>query len=151
LHYERPERNAAGAITDYVHVQKPEVLVSNEWCHVAVVARTNSAKLYFNGGLVQTDEVRFDWRPNSEPEHRNYLGRDVMRAVRNAGESDFDGQMTEIRLWAGERTPANPSQPLERPHGPGTGFAGAVEFQRWHRQRCVAAGLHGKLMGKPKS
>jgi len=103
FHYERPARNAAGEIAYFVHIQAPGILSMNEWCHVAVVARPNSAKLYYNGSLVQTNEVRFDWRPGREPERRNYLGRTVMNSVGFLS-PDFDGQMTEIRLWAGERT-----------------------------------------------
>jgi hypothetical protein len=150
LHYERPERSAGGAITHYAHVQAPGLLVPNEWCHVAVVAGTNSARLYFNGSLVQTNEIRYDWRPNGEPEHRNYLGRTVMHSV-GVPSPDFDGQMTEVRLWAGERTAdqirANLSSELT---GKESGLLALWNFADGTANDASSAGHHGKLIGQAR-
>jgi signal transduction histidine kinase/CheY-like chemotaxis protein/ligand-binding sensor domain-containing protein len=107
LHFERPERNAAGQITHWTQVQAFGLLAANEWCHVAAVVRTNSTKLFFNGVLVVTEETSEIWPPPTEPDRTNYLGRSALNSQRRTGENpDFDGQMMEIRLWAGERTEA---------------------------------------------
>jgi signal transduction histidine kinase/ligand-binding sensor domain-containing protein/CheY-like chemotaxis protein len=113
LHFERPLRGADGVIYEFAHVEATGILASNEWCHVAVVARTNSAKLYFNGVLVTTNETTFAWSPNREPDHRNLLGRSIMD---NAGSpsSDLNGQMDEVRIWKGERTAAEIRENLSR-------------------------------------
>jgi signal transduction histidine kinase/CheY-like chemotaxis protein/ligand-binding sensor domain-containing protein/protocatechuate 3,4-dioxygenase beta subunit len=105
LHYERPVRSADGSVSHFVHLQAPGALTINEWCHVAVVARTNSAKLYFNGVLVSTNEMRFSWQPPNEPERRNFLGRSIMNTVVSPT-PDLDGQLAEVRVWRGERTVA---------------------------------------------
>jgi signal transduction histidine kinase/ligand-binding sensor domain-containing protein/DNA-binding response OmpR family regulator len=107
LYFERPQRDAAGQITNYVAVEAPPLLATNEWWHVAAVVRTNSAQLYLNGVLVATEQGTKDWVPSIEPDRTNYLGRSPTVSERLAGHNpDFDGQMTEIRLWAGERTEA---------------------------------------------
>jgi hypothetical protein len=105
LHFERPERDASGQITHFAIVEAPGLLATNEWCHVAAVARTNSTKLFFNGVLVATEEGGGDWEPPIEPDRTNYLGRSAYVSERRLGTNpDFDGQMSEIRLWNGERT-----------------------------------------------
>jgi signal transduction histidine kinase/ligand-binding sensor domain-containing protein/DNA-binding response OmpR family regulator len=105
LRFERPERDATGLIISWFQVDVSGLLATNEWCHVAVVVRTNSAKLFFNGVPVATAEARSDWSASTEPDRTNYLGRSAMNSQRGAGrDPDFNGQMTEIRLWAGERS-----------------------------------------------
>jgi PAS domain S-box-containing protein len=107
LQFERPERNEAGQFTKLVILTASALLATNEWCHVAAVARTNSTKLFFNGVLVPTQESRLQWELNLEPDRTNFLGRSPQANNRRTGNNrDFDGQMTEIRLWAGERSEA---------------------------------------------
>jgi signal transduction histidine kinase/DNA-binding response OmpR family regulator/ligand-binding sensor domain-containing protein len=84
----------------------PNVLSTNEWVHLAVVAGTNFSKLYFNGVLLSTNEILAGWQPNPLPPLRNFLGRSVNKGVvlNGGSDTDLDGQMAEVRLWAGERT-----------------------------------------------
>jgi signal transduction histidine kinase/ligand-binding sensor domain-containing protein/CheY-like chemotaxis protein len=100
LHFERPERDASGLIIDWFQMNASGLLATNEWYHVAAVVGTNSAKLFFDGVLVATEETRSDWARFTEPARTNYLGRS---AINYHSDPDFNGQMTEIRLWAGER------------------------------------------------
>ena len=80
-------------------------LFANQWVHLAVVAGTNFSKLYVNSALLSTNEFLDTWKPNILPPLRNLLGHSVFKGVPNAGaDTDLNGQMAEVRLWAGERT-----------------------------------------------
>jgi hypothetical protein len=130
LEFERPERVAAGQIRGFLDVDAPGFLATNEWCHVAAVVRTNSTKLFFDGVLVATEAARKNWAPPSEPDRTNYLGRSALISQLRTGENpDFDGQMTEIRLWAGERTEAQIRETMFQPlMGKEPGLAGLWNF-----------------------
>jgi hypothetical protein len=70
---------------------------------VAAVAGTNFSKVYCNGYLLVTTHQENTWSPQEPPVLKNFLGRSV---VKDAGANpDLDGQMAEVRLWAGERAP----------------------------------------------
>ena len=98
-HYRAP------GFDDLYAIRVPNVLFTNQWVHLAVVAGTNFSKLYFNGALLSANEARFDWKPGALPPRKNYLGRSVTRGAPNASEdTDLNDQMAEVRLWAGERT-----------------------------------------------
>jgi signal transduction histidine kinase/ligand-binding sensor domain-containing protein/CheY-like chemotaxis protein/protocatechuate 3,4-dioxygenase beta subunit len=85
----------------------PEIIGTNEWHHLAVATGTNWSKLYLDGVLLLAREEESPWRPSPPPPVANYLGRTVMRFAKNpGGNTDLDGQMAEVRLWAGERTVA---------------------------------------------
>jgi PAS domain S-box-containing protein len=77
-------------------------LVPGQWIHLALVAGTNSSKLYCNGQLLATTTSESNWSPPTPPGLKNFLGRSVVKE--GGGNPDFDGQMAEVRLWAGERT-----------------------------------------------
>ena len=84
----------------------PDYLVAGQWLHLAVVAGTNFSKLYVNGALVATESSRSLWKPPQLPVLKNFLGRSAVKEVLNPGDNpDLDGQIAEVRLWAGERTP----------------------------------------------
>ena len=79
-----------------------DYLSADQWRHVAMVAGTNFVKLYVNGALVATENSKNHLETKPGPVLKNFLGRSV---VKEAGDNpDFNGQMAEIRLWAGERT-----------------------------------------------
>jgi hypothetical protein len=155
LHFEQPERNAAGEITSYARFDAPALLATNEWCHVAVVVRTNSNKLYFNGVLVPTEETHMVWTPPTEPDRTNYLGRNALNSERRRGTGpDFDGQMTEIRLWAGERTEAQILENMfKNLTGKEEGLAGLWSFNFVDNGvvKDLSPGAHdGKLIGNAR-
>jgi len=79
-----------------------DYLSADQWRHVAMVAGTNFLKLYVNGALVATENSKNNWKPGQVPVLKNFLGRSVVKEAGN--NPDFNGQMAEIRLWAGERT-----------------------------------------------
>jgi signal transduction histidine kinase/ligand-binding sensor domain-containing protein len=91
----------------------PEVLREGEWQHIAVVVATNGPRLYLNGVLMSTEASTLDWRPTPAPPLKNFLGRSlVMDAINASGDTDFDGQMDEVRVWAGERSEAEIRQTM---------------------------------------
>ncbi|MBL9176292.1 MAG: LamG domain-containing protein, partial [Verrucomicrobiales bacterium] len=156
LHFDRPERNASGRIHRFAQVTAPGLLATNEWCHVAAVVRTNSTRLFFNGVLVSTEEISYDWTPPVEPDRTNYLGRSAMVSERQQGfNPDFDGQMAEVRIWNGERTEAQLRENMFKDlTGAEPGLAGLWNFGK------VANGVvpdaspfahHGRLIGNAKT
>ena len=83
----------------------PGQLIPGQWIHLAVVAGTHFSKLYCNGHLLATTADASTWKPAQAPGLKNFLGRSVVKEVQAAGANpDLDGQMAEVRLWAGERT-----------------------------------------------
>ncbi len=83
----------------------PEALSLGEWQHIALVAGNNLLRMYLNGVLVATDTEPLNWRPDPAPPRKNLLGRSLFKDASNAdSDADFNGQMDEIRIWAGERT-----------------------------------------------
>ena len=88
----------AGQTMSYARGQ----LVPGQWIHLALVAGTNSSKLFWNGKLLATTPSENNWSPPTPPALKNFLGRSVVKE--GGGNPDFDGQMAEVRLWAGERT-----------------------------------------------
>ena len=98
------QRYRAPAFTDHTMNLVPGVLALNQWMHLAVVTGTNFSKLYFNGALLSTNELAAGWQPNPLPPLKNFLGRSVMKGNALAeADTDFNGQMAEVRLWAGDR------------------------------------------------
>ncbi len=155
LHFERPGRDAAGQITHFDYVEVPALLATNQWCHVAAVVRSNSTKLFFNGVLVATDETRKNWMPPTEPDRTNYLGRSALISQRRIGENpDFDGQMTEIRLWTGERTEAQiQSNLFTRMTGQEPGLLALWNFDRVTNgvvSDATPGAHHGQLVGNAR-
>jgi len=49
LFIDQPTRTPGGPITGYQNYHFPGLVRSNQWCHLAVVCRSNACKLYFNG------------------------------------------------------------------------------------------------------
>jgi signal transduction histidine kinase/ligand-binding sensor domain-containing protein/CheY-like chemotaxis protein len=152
LFFERAEPDAAGQITHYACVSVPALLATNEWCHVAVVARVNSTKLFFNGVLVGTEEVRTDWTPPIPPDRTNFLGRSPYVSQRRAGfDVDFDGQMTEIRLWSGERTAGEIRENMFKSlTGGEPGLIGLWNFSEGTAKDSSANAHDGTLVGQAR-
>jgi signal transduction histidine kinase/ligand-binding sensor domain-containing protein/CheY-like chemotaxis protein len=155
MYFERPEHDAGGRITNYVSVDVAALLATNEWCHVAVVARTNSTKLFFNGVLVATEERHINWAPPIEPDRTNFLGRSPTVSERLAGMNpDFDGQMTEIRVWNEARTEEQIRATMyQRMTGQEPGLAGCWNFDNAANgvvKDLSPGGHNGKLMGNAR-
>jgi len=128
-------------------------LSANQWVHLALVSGTNFSKLYVNGALLSTNEVRFNWRPNPLPPLKNFLGRSVMKGVPNNGgrDSDLNGQMAEVRLWAGERTAEQIKTNLFTSlTGREAGLLALWNFADGTARDASANGRDGKLMGNAR-
>src|SRR5262249_12593553 len=77
------ERYRVPGFDDRKFVDVPGILPMDQWCHIAVATGTNWSKLYFNGALVSTNEVAWNWKPSPLPELKNFLGRSVMKNAVN--------------------------------------------------------------------
>jgi signal transduction histidine kinase/CheY-like chemotaxis protein/ligand-binding sensor domain-containing protein/protocatechuate 3,4-dioxygenase beta subunit len=95
------ERDGAGVVDN---VEVPAALLPNRWTHVAAVVGPETLKLFIDGALISTKVVR-EQVATSAVGKRNYLGRSNWLTA-GAGDRDFRGQMAEVRVWQGERTPA---------------------------------------------
>jgi signal transduction histidine kinase len=151
LRFQRPVRGPDGSLGSFVQVESHALLRTNEWCHVAVVAGTHGARLYFNGILVRTNETTVDSARAPEPERRNFLGRSPRNMGLAVVDPDFDGQMDEIRVWRGERSQAQIRElMLRQATGSEPGLISLWSFDRSENRtvKDSAPGRHdGQLMG----
>ena len=129
----------------------PGVLSLNQWIHLAVVTGNNFSRLYLNGDLLSTNDVPGTWRPNPFPPLKNFLGRSAMKGVRGAADTDLNGQMAEVRLWAGERTAGEIRTGLfNRLTGREPGLLALWSFDDGTANDSTTNAHHGKLMGQAK-
>lgn len=92
-----------------VQITIPDLLRTNQWCHLAVVSDRLSTKLYFNGWLLRSAP---GGGPLSLPEMpKLFLGRSHFRKL---GDSDFVGQIDEFRVWRTARTVAQIREGMNR-------------------------------------
>ena len=85
-------------------VNVPNLIRTNEWCHIAAVTGPQGVQLYFNGGLLATDPYPGSFASLKGDAH-NYLGRSNWKDPPYRDE-DFDGQIGEVRVWKLARTAA---------------------------------------------
>jgi protocatechuate 3,4-dioxygenase beta subunit len=149
----RVVRDTNAVAPHLVILAAPGLLRLNEWCHVAVVAGTNSLKLYFNGVLVQreTEANTGRFKPAKDLERRNYLGRNNLAATPGLKiwNPDFDGQMDEVRVWRGERTEEQIRDGMfNELTGKEPGLVGLWNFNDGTANDSTPNPHHGKLSGK---
>lgn len=148
---EEPNRDLSGRILGYKQLTIPGILKANQWCHIAVVCRTNSRAIYFNGVQISAQSRSILWTPSGTPTG-NLLGRSPQKIWGNP-DDDFDGQMDEIRLWAGERTEAQIRDHMfSSLTGGETGLLALWNFNDPQNPGRDASpnGRHGKLVGQGK-
>ncbi|MEK7685236.1 MAG: LamG-like jellyroll fold domain-containing protein [Verrucomicrobiota bacterium] len=75
----------------------PNLLRTNQWCHLAAVIGKTGLKLYFNGHLVGSARVGGTVPVPSDV--MNYLGKSQW-----SNDAFFTGQIDELRVWNVERT-----------------------------------------------
>jgi hypothetical protein len=79
----------------------PNVLQTNQWCHIAAVSGPGGLKLYLNGTLVAKDDYTGSFSRMTQGAHY-YLGR--KNRFSSPVNITTDGQMAEVRIWSVERT-----------------------------------------------
>jgi signal transduction histidine kinase/DNA-binding response OmpR family regulator/ligand-binding sensor domain-containing protein len=149
LHF---ERYARPQFNDLQTLTVQGLLATNHWIHIAAVASPNGSKLYVNATLVADREIPLDWRPDSPPPRRNLLGRSLMKGVDNAAaDTELNGQMAEVRLWAGERTPEQiKSNLMARLTGHEPGLLALWNFSDGTARDMSNHGHDGKLVGNAR-
>ena len=76
----------------------PDLLRSNEWCHIAAVSGFGGARLYFNGSLVGTNAYGGSFAGLRGL--KNYLGKDNY----SSRDPTTPAQLDEVRVWDHPRT-----------------------------------------------
>jgi signal transduction histidine kinase/DNA-binding response OmpR family regulator/ligand-binding sensor domain-containing protein len=143
--YRRPD------FQDATTIRIPAMLTTNQWIHLASVASPMGAKVYVNGVLTATDETPQNFRFPGTP-RKNFLGRSVVKGAADAGgDTELNGQMAEVRLWAGERTPEQIKSNLTT-HltGREPGLLALWNFADGTARDASTNGLHGKLVGNAR-
>jgi signal transduction histidine kinase/DNA-binding response OmpR family regulator/protocatechuate 3,4-dioxygenase beta subunit len=135
--------------------EAPEILRLGQWEHVALVASTNGSRTYLNGVLVASNEVPFNWKPDPLPPLKNLLGRSVYKDVPNASrDTDLNGQIDELRLWAGERSEAQIRDNMAHTlTGSEPGLLGLWNFENVTKglvKDASAGGHDARLMGNAR-
>ncbi|HXP62282.1 MAG TPA: response regulator [Dongiaceae bacterium] len=143
------ERFRAPVFEDLKVIRVPNLLATNQWVHLAMVAGASFSKLYFNGVLLATNEVPFNWQPIPLPPRKNFLGRSVMKGNTMAEpDTELNGQMAEVRLWAGERTAEQIKANLfARLTGQAEGLLALWNFADGTARDASTNGRHGRLVG----
>jgi len=85
----------------------PNLLRTNQWCHLAAAIGRNGMKLYFNGYLVASAKVG-----GTVPvpvKSLNFVGKSTWE-----NDAYFAGQIDELRVWSVERTSDQIRQAMEQ-------------------------------------
>ena len=151
----RVERYQAPPFGDLRLAEVPDALRLGEWEHVALMASTNGVRLFVYGVLVTTNEAPLDFRPDPLPPLRNLLGRSLVKdAINVGGDTDLNGQMDELRLWAGERSQAQIRDHMFHPlTGSEPGLLGLWNFDDVTNgvvKDASPGGHDGRLMGNAR-
>jgi hypothetical protein len=83
-----------------------DLVVTNEWCHLAAVTGPEGMKLYFNSALVGFNLFTGSFSA-IKLRKESYLGRSAWKSSgegNSANDADFQGQMDEVRVWSVART-----------------------------------------------
>ncbi|MEO8428732.1 MAG: LamG-like jellyroll fold domain-containing protein, partial [Verrucomicrobiota bacterium] len=146
------QRYRAPEFDDHTEVVVADLLRPNEWFHLAAVAGTNFSKLYLNSSLISTNEVVDGWKPSPLPPLKNFLGRSVMKGLPNAAaDTELNGQIAEVRLWAGERTPDQiKASMMTDLIGQDPGLLALWNFTDGTARDASTNGRHGKLVGNAR-
>ena len=144
LWLETPEGN-----NRFSAVTVPDLLVTNEWIHVAAVRSTNGLQLIVNGVLMSTTTQTTT--TDQAPDRANLLGRSNFRE--RYGDADFKGRMAEVRVWDHARTAAQIMTNLfSQLTGTEPGLVALYNFAEANApgRDATGKGHDGKLMGDAK-
>ena len=151
----RAERYNRPPFDDLRVTDVPDALRLGEWEHIALVAGPDNMRLYLNGVLVATNEAPQNWKPDPLPPLKNLLGRSLVKAASNgSSDTDLNGQMDEVCLWAGERTESQiRDNLLHSMTGSEPGLLGLWNFENVTNgvvKDSSPAGIDGRLMGNAR-
>jgi ligand-binding sensor domain-containing protein/signal transduction histidine kinase len=128
----------------------PNLLRTQQWCHVAAVSGKGGMKLYLNGALAGTNEYTGSFAGLNSGD-RFYLGQ---RVTTNDPPTNFKGAMDEVRVWKVARTGAQIRETMfRRLTGKEPGLSALWNFENVENGVVKDAGPgahHGKLIGNAK-
>ena len=128
----------------------PNLLRTQQWCHVAAVSGKGGMKLYLDGALAGTNDYTGSFA-GLKNGNRFFLGQ---RVTTNDPPTNFKGAMDEVRVWKVERTEAQIRETMfRRLTGHEPGLAALWNFDNVENGFVKDAGPgahHGKLIGSAK-
>ena len=131
-------------------VEIPNVLRTQQWCHVAAVSGPGGMKLFLNGALAGTNDYTGSFA-GLKNGNRFYLGETV---TTNDPPSNFKGAIDEVRVWKVARTQAQVNETMfRRLTGTEPGLAALWNFDNVENGVVRDSGpgaFHGKLVGSAK-
>ncbi len=122
-----------------------ELLETNRWCHLAAVSGKDGMKLYYNGELVGRLGYTSSFAAIRQP-ITNYLGKSSW-----SNDTDFRGQMSEVRVWKVARTEAQIREAMTKNlTGQEPNLVGLWSFKDGTARDLSPNSHHGKLIGRAK-
>ncbi|MBI4327056.1 MAG: hypothetical protein HY674_17595, partial [Chloroflexi bacterium] len=136
---------------DAVDITVPNLIQTNEWCHLAATFGRNGAGFYFNGYLIGSDP-RGGSLPVPASGITNSLGKSPFTDKHlRIQDTFFAGQMDEVRVWktarSAEQIRAGMSQ---RASGQEGGLIGCWNFEDGAARDVSPAKRHGVLKGNAR-
>ncbi|NKB68937.1 MAG: response regulator [Candidatus Latescibacteria bacterium] len=146
--------NAANEVRDlqfFLHPSKssryvltaPQILELGRWYHVAAISGEQGMRLYVNGLLLAQSEYTGGFATLG-PCQYSYFGRSQWEE-----NSDFRGQLDEVRLWAYARSGEEIRHDLfQRLRGDEADLVGLWNFDRGDIRDASSSGHHGRPFGR---
>jgi ligand-binding sensor domain-containing protein len=121
----------------------PGILRLNRWCHIAAVSGKDGMKLYINGVLVGESSYTGSFAAINSGE-MNYFGKSQW--IEN---TDFEGQLDEIRVWNVARTQEQIQKTMyKKLTGKEKNIVGLWNFDSRDARDSSTNGYDGQLMGE---
>ncbi|MEW6158562.1 MAG: LamG-like jellyroll fold domain-containing protein, partial [Verrucomicrobiota bacterium] len=136
---------------EFNSIRCPNLLRIEQWCHIAAVSGPEGMKLYFNGLLIGTHAYTGSF--SAMPERKlSFLGRSAWRTDPANTDTDFQGEMDEIRVWRVQRTEAQIRENMfQRLSGREENLVALWNFDDGTARDVSGHGNDGQLKGDAKT
>jgi len=123
-------------------IQIPNILKVGQWYHIVGVTGKGGMKLYLNGVLVGGNSFSGSFSSVGNTK-MNFFGRSQWE-----GNSDFEGQIDEVRVWKVARTKGQIRSTMhQRLTGREPNLVGLWNFDAGDARDSSASGYHGQMIG----
>jgi signal transduction histidine kinase/DNA-binding response OmpR family regulator/ligand-binding sensor domain-containing protein/protocatechuate 3,4-dioxygenase beta subunit len=128
----------------------PDLLRTQQWCHIAAVSGPGGMKVYLNGALAGTNPYTGSFAGLTNG-NRFYLGQ---RVTTNDPPTNFKGAIDEVRVWRVERTAAQIREAMFHAlSGKESGLVALWNFENTENgivKDAGPGGYNGKLIGSAR-
>src|SRR6185369_13497556 len=135
-------------------IQLPNLIQVGEWMHIAAVSGKQGMRLYANGILVGTNVYTGSFASLKPAFWKNYLGRSNWKVEASYGDTDFQGQIDEVRVWKVARSEEQIRENIFKElTGKEPGLVACWNFDDPANpgRDLSPGGHHGKLIGNAKA